>query len=199
MATWWIKGTIVQSCNCAWGCPCNFQARPTRGNCEGGWIIHVEQGRLDDIDLAGLNFAIMADWPGAIHEGGGKAILLIDERGDAHQREALRKIAAGEVGGPFAVFLNTYSLVSTTYAPFEIHIDGPRSRVRIGAAVQLELESIRNPVTGVELTPMVMLPQGMLYNESVRYSSKVFRVSDGLAYEYSGTDAAVAPINWRGP
>jgi len=161
--------------------------------------MQVDQGRLDDVDLAGLSFAIMADWPGAIHEGGGKAILLIDERGDAHQREALRKIGAGEVGGPFAVFLNTYSLVNTTYAPFEIHIDGPRSRVRIGAAVQLELESIRNPVTGVELSPMVMLPQGMLYNESVRYSSKVFRVSDGLSYEYSGTDAAVAPINWRGP
>jgi len=161
--------------------------------------MHIEQGRLDDVDLAGLNFAIMADWPGAIHEGGGKAILLIDERGDKQQREALRKIGAGEVGGPFAVFLNTYSLKNTSYAPFEVHIDGPRSHVRIGSAVELELESIRNPVTGAELSPMVVLPQGMLYNESVRYSSKAFRVSDGIAYQYSGTDAAVAPINWRGP
>jgi hypothetical protein len=25
-----------------------------------------------------------------------------------------------------------------------------------------------------------------------------FRVSDGFSYEYSGTDAAVAPV-WRGP
>jgi hypothetical protein len=199
MATWWIKGSIVQSCNCSWGCPCNFQARPTHGDCEGGWVIHVEQGRVDDVDIAGLNFAIMADWPGAIHEGGGKAILLVDERGDEQQREALRKIGAGDIGGPFAVFLNTYSLESTTYAPFEVHIDGPRSHVRIGTAVQLDLESIRNPVTGAELSPMVVLPQGMLYSESVRYSSKVFRVTDGIAYEYSGTDAAVAPINWRGP
>jgi len=199
MATWWIKGSIVQSCNCSWGCPCNFQARPTRGDCKVGWVMHIEQGRLDDVDLAGLNFSIMADWPGAIHEGGGKAILLVDESGDKQQREALRKIGAGEVGGPFAVFLNTYSLEKTTYAPFEVHIDGPRSYARIGTAVQLELESIRNPVTGSELSPMVVLPQGMLYSESVRYSSKVFRVSDGIAYEYSGTDAAVAPINWRGP
>jgi hypothetical protein len=189
----------VQSCNCAWGCPCNFQARPTHGDCEGGWVIHVESGRLDDVDLADLNFAIMADWPGAIHEGGGKAILLVDDRGDGKQREALRKIGAGEVGGPFAVFLNTYSLDSTSYAPFKVHIDGARSHVTIGTAVKLELESIRNPVTGVELSPMVVLPEGMLYNESVRYSSKVFSVSDGIKYEYAGTDAAVAPINWRGP
>jgi hypothetical protein len=199
MATWWMKGSIVQSCNCSWGCPCNFQARPTHGDCEGGWVIHVEQGRLDDVDLADLNFAIMADWPGAIHEGGGKAILLVDDRGDSKQREALRKIGAGEVGGPFAVFLNTYSLESTSYAPFDVHIDGPRSHANIGAAVKLELESIRNPVTGVELSPMVVLPEGMLYTESVRYSSKAFSVSDGIKYEYAGTDAAVAPINWRGP
>lgn len=161
--------------------------------------MHIEQGRLDDVDLAGLNFAIMADWPAAIHEGGGKAILLIDERGDERQREALRKIGAGEVGGPFAVFLNTYSLVSTAYAPFDVNIDGPRSHARIGSAVELELESIRNPVTGAELSPHVVLPEGMLYNDSVRYSSKIFRVSDGIAYQYAGTDAAVAPINWRGP
>jgi hypothetical protein len=65
--------------------------------------------------------------------------------------------------------------------------------------VKLELESIRNPVTGVELSRMVVLPEGMMYSESVRYSSKDFRVNDGIKYEYSGTDAAVAPINWRGP
>jgi hypothetical protein len=171
MATWWIKGSIVQSCNCSWGCPCNFQAPPTHGDCEGGWVIHIDQGRLDDVDLANLNFAIMADWPHAIHEG----------------------------GGPFAVFMNTYKLESTSYAPFDVRIDGPRSHATIGATVKLELESIRNPVTGVELSPMVVLPEGMMYSESVRYSSKAFKVSDGIQYEYSGTDAAVAPINWRGP
>src|SRR2546427_11310115 len=146
MATWWIKGNIVQSCNCAWGCPCNFQARPTRGDCEGGWVMHIEQGRLDDVDLAGLNFAIMADWPGAIHEGGGKAILLIDERGDKQQREALRKIGAGEVGVPFAEFLNTHKLDSTSYQPFEVHHHGPPFHVLIGAHPQRQLDRLRHPV-----------------------------------------------------
>lgn len=199
MAEWSIKGWVLQACNCSWGCPCNFQARPTHGDCEGGWIIQVDQGRFDEVDLSGLHFAIMADWPGAIHEGGGKAVLIVDDRAGTQQREALRQIGAGEVGGPYSLFINTYELDGPHFAPFDVHLDGPRSRATAGTIVELETESIRNPVSGAELTPMVVLPQGMLYRESTRYSSKHFRVADGVNYEYSGTDAALAPVEWHVP
>ncbi|HVH63005.1 MAG TPA: DUF1326 domain-containing protein [Candidatus Dormibacteraeota bacterium] len=197
--SWEIRGHILQSCNCAWGCPCNFQAPPTTGDCEGGWIIQIEQGHFNGTSLDSLNFAIFADWPGAIHQGGGEAILLIDDRANPEQREALRKIGAGEVGGPYAIFLNTYRLAPAQYVPFSVTIDGPRSKATIGEIAELELESIRNPVTGVELGPKVVLPEGMLYKDSTRYSSKNFRVRDGITYQHRGTDAAVAPIEWRNP
>jgi hypothetical protein len=30
---------FLDACNCDWGCPCQFNAKPTHGNCEGvGWI-----------------------------------------------------------------------------------------------------------------------------------------------------------------
>lgn len=196
---WEIRGHILQACNCDYGCPCNFQARPTHGHCEGGWIVHIDQGEFDGVQLDSLNFAILADWPSAIHEGGGEAFLVVDDRGNAEQREALRKIGAGEVGGPFAIFLNTYRLAPARYAPFEVTIDGQHSKAKIGDTVELEVESIRNPVTGVELGPKVVLPEGMLYQDSTRYSSKRFRVQDGFSYEYSKRDTAVAPIAWRGP
>jgi hypothetical protein len=32
---WRISGDAVGSCNCAWGCPCQFNAEPTHGRCEG--------------------------------------------------------------------------------------------------------------------------------------------------------------------
>lgn len=196
---WEIRGHILQACNCDYGCPCNFQARPTHGDCEGGWIVQIDEGRFNDTSLDSLAFAIFADWPGAIHEGNGEAILLIDERADADQREALRKIGAGEAGGPYAIFINTYRLAPAQFAPFEITVDGPRSRVKIGGAAELEMESIRNPVSGAELSPKVVLPEGMLYKDSTRYSTRKFRVGEGLSYEHSRTDAAVAPIEWRGP
>ena len=142
MSEWSIKGWILQACNCSWGCPCNFQARPTHGDCEGGWIVQVEQGHFDDVDLSGLHFAIMADWPGAIHEGGGKAVLIVDDRAERRQREALRQIGAGEVGGPFSVFITTYALDGPHIAPFDVRIDGPHSRAKVGTLV--DLASARN-------------------------------------------------------
>jgi hypothetical protein len=34
---WKLKGTVLIACNCDYGCPCNFNALPTHGHCEGGW------------------------------------------------------------------------------------------------------------------------------------------------------------------
>ena len=41
---WTLKGTVLISCNCDWGCPCNFNAPPTAGHCEGGWTWHIDHG-----------------------------------------------------------------------------------------------------------------------------------------------------------
>ena len=35
-------------------------------------------------------------WPGAVHEGNGSMQLIIDERADATQRDALIKILSGQ-------------------------------------------------------------------------------------------------------
>ena len=32
--SWSISGEEIASCNCAWGCPCQFNALPTTGRCE---------------------------------------------------------------------------------------------------------------------------------------------------------------------
>ncbi|MBA2642648.1 MAG: DUF1326 domain-containing protein, partial [Actinobacteria bacterium] len=42
MADWQAKGTVLVACNCDFGCPCNFNAPPTTGDCEGGWTWHFE-------------------------------------------------------------------------------------------------------------------------------------------------------------
>ena len=80
--TWSLKGSVLVACNCDWGCPCNFNARPTKGKCEGGWTWHVDRGRYADVPLDGLNFSVYVNWPGAIHEGNGEALILVDERAD---------------------------------------------------------------------------------------------------------------------
>ena len=72
MATWQLNGDVFIACNCDWGCPCNFNARPSRGKCEGGWIWLIERGELDGVRIDARGVALFANWPGAIHEGGAR-------------------------------------------------------------------------------------------------------------------------------
>src|SRR5918912_2711693 len=92
---WKLKGTLVIACNCDFGCPCNFNARPSRGDCEGQWLWHVQQGSLGDVSLDGLSWTVTAACPAAIHEGGGKAISFYDESADEAQAEAIESFVRG--------------------------------------------------------------------------------------------------------
>jgi len=85
---WTLKGTVLIACNCDFGCPCNFNALPSKGNCEGGWTWHVEEGRFGDTTLDGLNFSIFVNWPGAIHQGNvfGGGAAVPDQPGSASAR-----------------------------------------------------------------------------------------------------------------
>jgi hypothetical protein len=195
---WQLKGTLVIACNCDYGCPCNFNARPTHGDCEGQWLWHVEEGRFGDVRLDGLTFTVTADWPAAIHEGGGKAVSFVDERADDAQREAIAELVGGGHGGPWAIFINTYELEGPVPAAVEIDLNGFASRIQIGDNVELELEAIRNPVTGAEVHPGAVLPEGLVCNEMSFGTTKTFRVADGVSYDHSGKYAAVAPFEYRG-
>jgi hypothetical protein len=50
---WRIKGVALANCNCAWGCPCQFNGLPTTGQCEAVWAMHIEHGHYDGTRLDG--------------------------------------------------------------------------------------------------------------------------------------------------
>ncbi len=196
---WELKGTVTLACNCDFGCPCNFNARPTQGHCEGEWTWHVAAGRYGDTKLEGLNFTLAADWPGAIHEGNGVALILIDERANEAQRRALERLVRGEAGGPWAILSHTLATVhGPKFVPYHVKLDGLRSSVRAGAELELEMQPIRNPVTGAEVHPRILLPEGFVWKDGSVGASKVFRVRDGIAYDHSGKYAALSPFEYAG-
>ena len=51
---WRISGDEVGSCNCAWGCPCQFNALPTLGSCEGLAGIQIREGYFGSTRLNGV-------------------------------------------------------------------------------------------------------------------------------------------------
>ena len=105
---WLIKGPKISSCNCDYGCPCEFNAPPTYDICEGLEAHLIEEGYFGEIRLDGLVVVARYRWPGPVHEGHGIVQGIIDERATAAQREALGKILDGEEQEPNTAF-NIYA------------------------------------------------------------------------------------------
>jgi hypothetical protein len=196
MAGWQLTGHVLIACNCDWGCPCNFNAKPSRGHCEGGWIWVIGRGHVDDVSVDGLAAAVFADWPGAIHEGGGRASCYLDERASDPQRAALTRVLHGDLGGPWGLFRKTYELAGPQAARFDVNLAAHHSRATIGSLVELELQAIRNPVTQAEVHPEVVLPEGLVVKRGGLAASKIFRVSGGVEYDHSGQYAAFGAFDY---
>src|SRR5688572_30416205 len=147
---WSIDADFIQACNCDYGCPCEFSAPPTMGFCEGMGAWKIRKGNLGQVSLDGLGFGFAARWPKAIHEGNGVGAFLIDEKANPTQREALIQICSGKAGGlPFEILITTFSKVlEPLFVPFQFELNGRNSSVKIGQAISVSTEPIKNPVTG---------------------------------------------------
>lgn len=170
MIEWRIKAREFANCNCDYGCPCQFNALPTYGNCEAVAAYEFDEGHFGDVRLDGLRAAGLYTWPEAVHEGNGTMQLIIDERADDAQREALLTIMQGGETEPMATMWAVYAaMVTTVLEPlskpidFEVDVDQRTARLIIPGIVEGTGEPIRNPVTGAEHRARIDLPNGFEY------------------------------------
>src|SRR3954463_13015770 len=147
---WSVEADYIQACNCDYGCPCEFAAPPTRGNCEGIFAWRISSGRFGDVSLDGLGLAGAARWPKAIHEGNGTAIAFVDVKASQAQRDALLTIFSGKAGGlPFEILVTTFTKVlEPRFVPFQFNFNGLNSSVNVGNELIISTAPIKNPVTG---------------------------------------------------
>jgi len=168
---WSIRAREFQNCNCAYGCPCQFNALPSYGNCEAVAGMQIDEGFHANTRLDGLRFVGIFRWPGAIHEGKGEAAVVIDERANDSQRAALLRILTGQDTEPgatiFQVFSTTFEkLHEPIFAPidFEVDIDGRKGRLIVRGVTEGRGEPIKNPVTGAEHRVRIDIPDGFEYS-----------------------------------
>jgi hypothetical protein len=190
---WMIQAREYSNCNCAYGCPCQFNSRSTNGFCEAIANVLIEKGNFNDIKLDGLSFVGIFKWPGEIADGNGRSQLIIDERADKKQREAIRKIAHGESTAPgathFYVFNSTVSeALETLYAPIDMKIDieARQARIRIKGLVESRGEPLINPFSGKEDRKGIHIPGGFEYTYA-EVASGNSRVTAGLQLGLSNT------------
>lgn len=167
---WTIRGVEYGNCNCAWGCPCQFNAPSTYGNCEAVVGGIIEEGHFNDTRLDGLKWVMIVWWPGEIAEGKGRQQFIVDESADDAQREALLKILKGESTAPGATHFFVYNSTMSEeldpiFASIEISIDvdARKAQISVGDLVESKGSPIINPNSGEAYQAAIHLPNGFEY------------------------------------
>lgn len=167
---WRIVADETGTCNCAWGCPCQFNALPTHGRCEAIVAVRIREGHYGSTKLDGVTFAAAYWWPGAVHEGNGVVQLAIDERATPEQRRALLNITSGKEGCTF--FEIFAAVVSKALDPIFTRIELTSDRekrmaeLKVPGLGEFRVEPIKNPVTGEDHRALIKLPNGFEYKEA---------------------------------
>lgn len=202
---WHVQGFDVTTCNCAWGCPCQFMSLPTEGNCRAVVGFHIDRGHFGKVKLDGLSFAGLFAWPKAIHEGNGEAQPVVDVRANEAQREAILKIMSGEETEPGATIFNVFAATYGKVHPpmfkqirMEADFAARTARIEIEGVAEARVEPIRNPITGATSVARIVLPDGFEFEEAECASSQVRTMQAPISLKWSGKHAHIAKLDMTG-
>ncbi|MGE5862942.1 MAG: DUF1326 domain-containing protein [Nitrososphaerales archaeon] len=202
--TWHLKADYVETCNCDYGCPCNFDAFPSNGFCRALVLYHIREGNYGNIKLDGLDVVGVYSWPKAIHEGNGTMQLYISKNtSDNNTRHALVDIFSGKAKGegPFALFAGTFKyILEPQFVDLNVKIDGKKSSFSVSDIIDVQVESFINPVTGEEQDTKIQLPKGFIWKLAEAAKTKIMRITTpSLNFDHSGKNAFYSVVEYRGP
>jgi len=201
--SWSIECDYLESCNCDFGCSCNFSGFPNFGRCEALVGFHVRRGNYGLTRLDGLDFVYTASWPKAIHQGNGTMRVYIDQRASAEQRGAITEITYGRAGGngEFKMFAATFSYqFEPEFVPIEMKVDGSRSSFRVPGVLEVQFAPHTDPMSGDEHEVVVNLPKGFIFQTAHAVKTAVMKIlSPNLNFEHSGRNAFYATVSYEGP
>lgn len=146
MTGWHIEGQYMETCNCDFICPCigsNLTAKPTEGDCKAAIAMRIDKGVRGDVSLDGLAFIVLMRSPGPMADGNITVGLIVDERADDVQVEAISAIASGADGGPMAVLAPLVSeIAGVEKRAISFEKNGMNYAVRAGELVDQAVEGV---------------------------------------------------------
>ncbi len=198
---WRLEGTYIENCNCDIVCPCAasaFAAPATYDRCNAVLAWHIDSGEVDDTDVSDLSVVLVLDSPRQMSEGNWRVGMFMDERASDEQAEKLGGIFSGQMGGPLA---NLVPLISENLgmevASIEHIDDGLRHRVRVGDAIDVEVEDLVSPFDPDGPLPKLTEtrhPANSTLTPARALSARV----QGLGIDFSGEGKSglSAPFSW---
>src|SRR5262249_35154049 len=139
------KGVYVETCSCELMCACNMSMDhgATYDYCRVTLVFNIREGEIEGTDIAGLKVAAIADTPKVMTEGNWRLGVFIDERATDEQADKLVQGISGQLGGPMAGLGPLVGeMLGVERVPIEVQDDGLRHSVRVGDAIDFQIEDI---------------------------------------------------------
>ena len=143
--SWTLKGSYAETCSCELMCPCNlsFDHGATYDYCRATLAFQISEGEIEGTDVSGCKAVFIIDTPKVMTDGNWKLGVFIDDSATDEQAEKLTSVFTGQLGGPMAALAPLVGeLLGVERVPIEIVDDGLRHSVRVGDAIDFEIEDI---------------------------------------------------------
>jgi len=159
---------------------------------------HIDSGRVEETDVSDRSVVLLVDAPKQMSEGDWRVGVFMDDRANAEQTEKLGAIFSGQMGGPMA---NLAPLIGENLgmevASIE-HVDeGRRHRVKVGQAVEVDIEDVASPFDPEGPLPKLTETKHPANSDLTPASTLSARIQGfGIEYSADGQSGLSTPFSW---
>ena len=142
---WNLDGTYFETCSCDLMCPCNLSMDhgATYDYCRVTLVFNIVDGEIEGTDVSGLKVVAIGDSPKVMTDGGWRLGVFIDAEASDEQAEKLGAVFGGQLGGPMEGLVPLIGEnLGVERAPIEVREDGLTHSVKIGDAIDFEIEDV---------------------------------------------------------
>jgi hypothetical protein len=143
--SWSIRGSYAETFSCELMCPClvSMDHGATYDYCRVTLVFNIKEGEVEGTDVSGLKVAAIADSPKIMTQGNWRLGVFIDANANDEQADKLLGVFGGQLGGPMSALAPLVGeMLGVERVPIEVVDDGVRHTVRVGDAIEFEIEDI---------------------------------------------------------
>jgi len=203
---WNLTAEFTETCSCNMLCPCWYGVQELmimdQGWCASAWLLRVQQGSADGVDLSGRTVALALDFPGpTLYDGNGTARLYIDDAASADHCRELEAIFQGTKGGPMEILAGLVTKwLPTQVAKIDFQEKGGTLTATVDGFGQMKSQRLTNEAG----QPTTMQNTG--FTTALQFDNQAAQLAPSGGTHWSDPDmprqfetksGAVAKFTWR--
>jgi hypothetical protein len=149
------------------------------------------------VDLSGVKAIAIMDWPKAIHDGGGKAVFVVEPETTEEQIGCLAQIYTGQLGGnPWAILGTTYEVAGLVKARITVQGSGLALTLNAEGVGKGVGDTFKNPVTGEPHAVQITMADGFIWQTGDCGVGSFSAKAEGLSLDFKDSNWIRYDFDW---